>query len=80
MSPPNEQPTPTELLRDDLQPLFYTNVARLRHWRTKLETFKAVQGLRPMLDHVTEERWLAHYAANEDAFSAVVSELEAIDG
>lgn len=69
-----QQPTPAEL------PLFASNPARLRHWRTKLELFKAVQGVRPLLDHVTEEQWLAHYAANEDAFSAVVEELRTIEG
>jgi hypothetical protein len=77
-----EQPRPNDLLRDESQPfkpLFYANVARRWHWRKKLETFKAVQGVRAVLDHVSEERWAQHYAANEDAFDAVVAELEKIE-
>lgn len=65
-----DQPPPDEL------PLFHSNAARFRHWRTKLEVFKARQGVRPMLEHVSEATWRGHYAANEDAFSAVVKELE----
>lgn len=68
-----DQTLPTE------QPLFLSNAARFRHWRTKLEVFKALQGVAPLLGHVTEDRWRSYYAANEDAFSAVVSELEKID-
>lgn len=70
MNEPIDQPQTEEL------PLFHSNSARFRHWRTKLETFKALHGVRPMLEHVSEATWRAHYAANEDAFSAVVRELE----
>lgn len=68
------QPTPEEL------PLFHSNAARFRHWRTKLEVFKAVQGVAPLLVHVSEADWRRHYGANEDAFSAVDLELSKIDG
>ena len=64
----------------DALPLFHSNVARFRHWRTKLEVFKGTQGVAPLLAHVTEAQWRAHYAANEDAFSAVDLELAKIDG
>lgn len=70
----NDQPIPETL------PLFHSNAARYRHWRTKLEKFKSVQGVAPLLVHVTEADWRRHYAANEDAFSAVQSELARIDG
>lgn len=69
-----DQPTAEEL------PLFHSNAARFRHWRTKLEVFKAVQGVAALLAHVTEDDWRRHYAANEDAFSAVDLELARIDG
>lgn len=69
MSTTIDQPAADEL------PLFHSNVARFRHWRTKLEVFKASQGVAALLAHVTEDQWRAHYAANEDAFSAVVVEL-----
>lgn len=74
MNDQEDQPQPLEL------PLFHSNAARYRHWRTKLETFKAVQGVAPLLVHVTEADWRRHYAANEDAFSAVQTELARIDG
>jgi hypothetical protein len=61
-------------------PLFHSSAARFRHWRTKLEVFKAVQGVAPLLVHVSEDQWHRYYAANEDAFSAVDSELARIDG
>lgn len=64
----------------DALPLFHSNAARFRHWRTKLEVFKAVQGVAALLAHVTEDDWRRHYAANEDAFSAVDLELARIDG
>lgn len=69
-----DQPQPLEL------PLFHSNAARFRHWRTKLEVYKAVQGVAKLLIHVSEADWRRHYAANEDAFSAVESELARIDG
>lgn len=64
----------------DALPLFHSNAARFRHWRTKLEVYKAVQGVAKLLIHVSEADWRRHYAANEDAFSAVESELARIDG
>ncbi len=70
----NDQPLP------DTLPLFHSNAARYRHWRTKLQVYKAVQGVAALLVHVTEADWRRHYAANEDAFSAVDSELARIDG
>lgn len=73
MTSAEDQPQPIEL------PLFHSNAARYRHWRTKLQVFKAVQGVAPLLVHVTEADWRRHYAANEDAFSAVQSELACID-
>ena len=68
-----DQPPPDEL------PLFHSNAARFRHWRTKLEVFKALQCMGALLGHVTEEQWRARYAANEDAFSAVVAEMVRVD-
>lgn len=73
MNAPDDQPQPLEL------PLFHSNAARYRHWRTKLQVYKAVQGVASLLVHVTEKDWRAHYAANEDAFSAVESELARFD-
>lgn len=62
----------------DALPLFHSNAARFRHWRTKLEVFKALQGMGALLGHVTEAQWRAHYAANEDAFTAVVLEAQRV--
>lgn len=75
-----DQPTDKDFAGDLVRPMFYANASRRMHWAKKVLTFKAVQGWGRMLDHVDEARWLDHYAANEDPFDAVVSELEAIDG
>jgi len=73
MNTTEEQPPVDEL------PLFHSNAARFRHWRTKVEVFKGTQGVAPLLAHVTEDEWRRHYAANEDAFSAVDSELARVE-
>jgi hypothetical protein len=44
-------------------------------WRRAIDHFRVVQGVRPVLEHVEEARWVAHFAANEDPVSAVVAEL-----
>lgn len=48
-------------------------------WRKQVEDFLTATGSRAMLEHVSEARWAEHYAANEDAYSAVVAELEKVD-
>lgn len=48
---------------------------KYRAWRREVEGFKVAEGARQILGHVPEASWWAHYAANEDAFSAVVAEL-----
>jgi hypothetical protein len=73
MNRPDNQPNPREL------PLFHWNAARYLHWRRRLEAFKATQGVAALLVHVSHEDWHRHYAANEDAFSAVQTELARID-
>lgn len=52
---------------------------RYRLWREELERFKAMAGARPALVHVPEARWLGRFAANDDAYSAVVEELCNVD-
>jgi len=49
--------------------------ARYRAWRKQVETFKAIEGARAVLEHVPDAAWVERFAVNEDAFSAVVSEL-----
>lgn len=53
--------------------------ARYRAWRELVEGFKVNQGARPLLEHVPEGVWLGRYAANDDAFSAVVEELQLVE-
>lgn len=53
--------------------------ARYRAWRRQVETFKTVTVGRAMLEHVPEDVWAERFAANEDAYSAVVDELARID-
>lgn len=69
----------TDNLPADVVPLFYKNEARFLLWRERVETFKATQGARELLGHVSESEWFEYYAANDDAFTAVVSELARID-
>lgn len=60
---------------------FVVHMAQQRYcvWREQVETFKAVEGVRCVLEHVPDMQWLEHFAANEDAFSAVVAELAHVD-
>lgn len=53
--------------------------ARYCAWRQRVETFAAVHGVRPLLANVPDVQWFERFAANEDAYSAVVSELGHID-
>lgn len=48
---------------------------RYRVWREQVERFKSVQGVRAVLVHVPDSQWVARFAANDDAYSAVVEEL-----
>jgi len=48
---------------------------RYRVWREEVERFMVVEGVRPMLIHIPAARWIDRYAANDDAYSAVVEEL-----
>jgi hypothetical protein len=48
-------------------------------WLKQVEDFMTASGARALLEHVTPSEWLQHYAANEDAYSAVVAELERVD-
>lgn len=52
---------------------------RYRVWRQYVEGFKTTIGARPVLEHLPEEVWAQRFAANDDAFSAVVEELERIE-
>lgn len=63
-------------------PLFVAHMHAERYiaWRAQVEQWKASAGVRPVLSHVSEETWERHFAANEDAFSAVAAELEGVDG
>lgn len=63
-------------------PLFVRRMAdqRYRAWRLLVENVITAQGVRPALVHLSEAAWFAHFAANEDAFNAVVAELEGVDG
>lgn len=58
-----------------------TNVRhhRYREWRGRVEEFKTAAGARPVLINVPEEVWLGRFAANDDAISAVVEQLEGFD-
>lgn len=49
-------------------------------WRKQVEDFMTASGTRCLLDHVTDEQWDAHYAANDDAYASVVLELEKVEG
>lgn len=49
-------------------------------WLKQVHDFMTASGARCLLEHVPTSRWVAHFAANEDAYSAVVAELEQIDG
>ncbi len=45
-------------------------------WRRQVEDFMTANGVRPVLEHLPESVWSAHYAANDDAYGAVLHELE----
>lgn len=49
--------------------------ARYRAWREMVELFKVTEGAQAILGHVPDADWFQHFAANEDAFTAVVVEL-----
>lgn len=53
--------------------------ARYCAWRRQVELFITSQGVRAELDHVSDDRWEQHFAANADALTAVVDELEQVD-
>lgn len=57
----------------------YMHHARFRVWRRTVEQFKTAQGMRNALQHVNEHVWAHRFAANEDAYSAVISEMRRID-
>lgn len=63
-------------------PLFVRRMLDARYvaWRYVVEGLITGAGVRPALVHLDEGRWLRHYAANEDAFNAVVAELVRVDG
>lgn len=69
----------------DLHPAFAakarTQVQRERYrlWRGQVERFQAAFGARQTLVHVPEEVWRGQFAANDDAVSAVVTQLEKFD-
>lgn len=48
-------------------------------WMRQVEEFKTASGSRCLLEHVSDADWLAHFAANEDAYSAVMAEMEKVD-
>jgi hypothetical protein len=48
-------------------------------WRRQVEDFMTSSGARCLLGTVSDADWERHYAANEDAYSAVVSELQRVD-
>lgn len=48
-------------------------------WRKQVAEFMTASGSRCLLEHVTDEQWMRHYAANEDAYTAVVAELEKVE-
>lgn len=48
-------------------------------WRRSVDAFVTRHGVRPALIHVPEGSWVRRFVANEDAFSAVVGELEKVD-
>lgn len=54
------------------------HAARFAHWRREVEIFKTAEGARCLLEHVGEDVWRLRYAANDDAYSAVVEELERV--
>jgi hypothetical protein len=49
-------------------------------WRALVEGLKTGVGVRAALVHLPEDVWLRHFAANEDAFNALVAELQGVDG
>lgn len=53
--------------------------ARYRVWRATVEGFKVNTGGRPLLEHIPEGVWVGRYASNDDAYSAVVEELQRIE-
>jgi hypothetical protein len=60
---------------------FVADMQRRRYcaWRKQLELFQVAAGVRRDLVHVPDVSWVQRYAANEDAFSAVLDELERFD-
>lgn len=48
-------------------------------WRRAVEAFKAVTGVRPLLMHLPDAVWARRFAANQDAFEAVVDELAGVE-
>jgi DNA repair photolyase len=63
-------------------PLFVRHMEgeRYRAWRALVAGITTGFGVRPALVHVPDDVWERYFAANEDAFNAVVTELEAVDG
>lgn len=53
--------------------------ARYRAWREQVERFMVSQGMRAELEHVSDDQWEQHFAANADAYTAVVDELNQVD-
>lgn len=58
-------------------PAFVASMERARYqgWRRFLEAIITGAGVRATLVHVPDAVWIRHYAANEDACSAVLAEL-----
>lgn len=63
-------------------PLFvrYMRDERYLAWRRIVEGLITATGVRPALIHLGEGNWAQHFGANEDAFNAVVAELNGVDG
>jgi hypothetical protein len=76
MTTPTAQPVPLTT------PLFVRHMRNERYqaWRQLVEGLITATGVRPALVHLEEGIWVRHFAANEDAFNAVVAELNGVDG
>lgn len=74
--------TPPNIVTQLETPLFVRRMRDDRYvaWRALVEGIVTGTGVRPVLIHLDEGKWLRHFAANEDAFNAVVAELDSVDG
>lgn len=51
-----------------------------KRWVQELQAAMTSIGARPLLRHVNDSRWRSHCAANDDAFTAVLIELQGVEG